>query len=146
MRRSSIKRGCRLGRREVPDPTLSTGYLEANPDPLLNAILAGHRAPPVNIIPDPQLGDFCVNASLFDFLRGGRHGANGLPLPADPELRAFLSRVIRSQDAARAGGRTAYSIPRWVETASMSVAARSGRLRPGSDSSCVASSKGPVPG
>jgi len=95
---------------------------EPDPDPLLAAILAGHGAPPISPQPDRDAGDFCVNAGLFDALR------------ADPALaaaaRPFLSRVMRSQDAARAGGRVAYSIPRRVVSTSVHTRQQIGRQVP----------------
>lgn len=101
----------------VTEAAAAAGYTD--PDPLLAAILAGRGAPPLHVA-DSNLGDFCVNAGLFDALR------------ADPglaaELRPLLSRVMRSQDAARAGGRVAYSIPRRVVSTSLETREQTHRL------------------
>lgn len=98
-------------------------YPDPDPDPLLAAIVAGHGAPPIVLAPDP-FGDFCVNASLFESLTA--HPA------AAAREREYLGRVLRSQDAARAGGRLAYIIPRRVELGEAEDAAGIGRPRPGS--------------
>lgn len=110
-----------LGHRPVAGREWAAGYHD--PDPLLAAIVVGHRAPPVVLAPDP-FGDFCINASLFESLTAN-------PVAAAPE-RQYLSRVLRSQDAARAGGRLAYSIPRRVMLGVAGEADGVGRLRAGS--------------
>jgi hypothetical protein len=70
------------------------------PDPILAALLDGRGYTE----PEPS-PDWCVNASLFDYLRG-----------EDPELAAWghqqLARAMRSRDAAGVGARPAYSLPR----------------------------------
>jgi len=113
--------GRELGYRPVAGRQSAAGY--PDPDPLLAAIVVGHHAPPVVLAPDP-FGDFCVHASLFERLTAN-------PVASAPE-RQYLSRVLRSQDAARAGGRLAYSIPRRVMLGVAGEPDGFGRLRAGS--------------
>lgn len=88
---------------------------EPIPDPLLAAILAGHDAPAVWLDPG-RLGDFCVNAALFE------HLARLAPAQAT-RAREGLARTISSQDAARLAGWATYGIPRPVGAPSLDTGA-----------------------